>query len=48
MGKDKTEKTAAEAQASIEATLLALARPKMTPKELLKAAKRAPRTKSTS
>ena len=41
MGKDKTEKPAADAQASIEATLLALARQEMTPKELLKAAKRA-------
>ena len=41
MGKDKTDKPAAETQASIEATLLALARPKRTPKELLKATKRA-------
>ena len=38
MGKDDTAKQAAD---TIEATLLKLARPKMTPKELLKAARKA-------
>jgi hypothetical protein len=37
----KDGKKAKEADGSIEATLLELARPKMTPKELLKAARKA-------
>jgi hypothetical protein len=39
MGKD--DKKTKDAGGSIEATLLQLARPKMTPKELLKAARKA-------
>ena len=39
MGKD--DKKAKDTGGSIEATLLQLARPKMTPKELLKAARKA-------
>lgn len=38
MGKDKTEKAS---NSSIEATLIQLARPKMSPRELLKATRRA-------
>jgi hypothetical protein len=40
MGKDKSDKTV-DGTTSIEATLLALAKPKMSPKDLLKAARKA-------
>ncbi|HVY52060.1 MAG TPA: hypothetical protein VHA07_10945 [Devosia sp.] len=41
MAKDKGQDKGAPPGGSIEATLLSLARPKMTPKELLKAARKA-------